>query len=64
MRIENIMACFCKNREVQATYEKILNKEELTSNDRDFLIELIQYTSISANKIKEYCSDIYKEELK
>lgn len=49
-----LIKCFCEARKTQAYFTKCLDLE-LSSEDREFLLELIKDSASASNKVKEFC---------
>jgi hypothetical protein len=59
--MNKLMACFCKTREIQNLYTKLLSDEELTIEEKEVIVELIQCAADSSKKIVNLCRDIHLE---
>jgi len=51
---EMLLKCFCKARKTQAYFTKCLD-EESSKEEREFILELVQESAKTSNKIKEFC---------
>ncbi|WP_342470894.1 hypothetical protein [Ureibacillus sp. FSL K6-3587] len=56
---ELILKCFCESRRTQAFYSNCLT-EDISEEGREFLLELVQETAKTSNKIKDYCMEVYR----
>ncbi|MFD2658531.1 hypothetical protein [Gracilibacillus thailandensis] len=55
MKIEDLMACYCKTREISNFYSRCLEKEGMTNEDKEIIYELLLNSVNSSNKLKKYC---------
>jgi major intracellular serine protease len=51
---EMLLKCFCEARKTQAYFTKCLD-EESSKEEREFILELVQESAKTSNKIKEFC---------
>jgi hypothetical protein len=54
--IRQVMKCFCKVRELQSLYTHLLEEKELSEEEKELILELIQCAAGSSKKIKSLCS--------
>jgi len=54
LNIETLMDVFCKSREIQAYFTKLLNDRNLSGEERKLIIVLIQNLNTNSNLLKEY----------
>jgi major intracellular serine protease len=49
-----LLKCFCESRRIQAFYTKCL-EENVSEEGRVFLMKLVEGSTETSKKIKEYC---------
>ena len=52
---ELLLKCFCEARRTQAFFTSCLT-EESTDEERKFILELVQNSTQTSNKIREFCN--------
>jgi hypothetical protein len=56
MDITQLMTCFCKTREIQSLYTNLLHDKELSQEERELIVGLVQCAADSSKKIKNLCN--------
>lgn len=55
MSKQSLFNCFCESRKILNFYAKKLEEGNFNMEEKELLYEIIEYSQITSNKIKQFC---------